>query len=108
MRCSPQGPQQTGRTQDHQQGDGCKPPLRNSRLQAPSRIISTPSPTLMQKDQNITATGRRSSRGNSFSPENWQSQLCVRIRLPRRGISIAKRFSSRSDDPARSIRYDPT
>ena len=82
MRRSQQGSQQTGRTQDHQQGDGCKPPSRSSRLQAPSRIISTPSPTLMREDQDTTATGGRSSRWNSFSPAKWPSQLCVRIRLP--------------------------
>jgi len=67
MRCSPQGPQQTGRTQDHQQRDGCKPPPRSSRLQAPNRIISTPQP-----DPDAGGQGHHGHRRPVFAREFLQ------------------------------------
>ncbi len=66
-----------------------RPRQRAHSAQAASRIISMPSPAITRNDQNTTVALGRSSRGYDFRPGNWPSQLCVRIRLPRRGTLSA-------------------
>ncbi|MNY06730.1 hypothetical protein D3C86_1395000 [compost metagenome] len=63
--------------------------LRSHRLHKPVKIISMPRPTMIRNDQNTMVEFGRSSGGNSLSAGTCLSSECVRIRLPRYGISTA-------------------
>ncbi|MCY1459430.1 hypothetical protein D9M71_769030 [compost metagenome] len=63
--------------------------MRSHRLHKPVKIISMPRPTMIRNDQNTMVEFGRSSGGNSLSAGTCLSRECVRIRLPRYGISTA-------------------